>query len=310
MKGFSYKQVNRFFFKFLLIVAVIFFCDKGIGMVLKHFYFSQESGTSYRTTYSIDSTLADILVFGSSRANHSYVPEIFEERFSSAFYNTGKDGNFVLYNYAIFKAIIKRYNPKLIIIDINPAELNYSATEYERLAALLPYYQANPEIKEIVKLRGPFEKIKNLSAIYPYNSLIFLIAMGNLESNKIRKPDIKGYVPLNKIMKIEKIDTVNNSFGTIDENKINALKDIISTCQQKNIDLLFVYSPVWSIIQNNSDNELLSGLCSQRGIRYLNLSNDSAFVNNPEYFADINHLNHEGAKLFTNMLIDKILQTN
>ena len=106
MANSSFKQIIRFFLKFLLIVALILICDQGIGTILKFFYFRQESGDGYRTTYAIDSTIADILIFGSSRANHSYVPEIFEDKLHYTFYNTGRDGNFILYNYAIFKAII------------------------------------------------------------------------------------------------------------------------------------------------------------------------------------------------------------
>ncbi len=174
----------RFLMKLLIITSLIMIFDLGIGSVLRTFYFRQESGTCYRTTYSVDSTLADILVIGSSRANHGYVPEIFENRLASTFYNTGKDGNYILYNYAIFKAITKRYNPKMIIFDIRPEDFAYNAYEYDRLSLLLPYYQAHPEIAEIVSLKGPFEKIKLRSAIYPYNSMIFRIVMGNLEYNK------------------------------------------------------------------------------------------------------------------------------
>lgn len=304
------KQINRFFLKFLLIAVVIFMCDRGIGAILKKFYFLQESGVSYRITYSMDSTLADILVFGSSRANHSYVPEVFEKRLSSTFYNTGKDGNFILYNHAIFKAITERYCPKMIIIDINPEELGYNANEYERLSALLPYYKSNPEIRDIVNLRGPFEKIKHISAIYPYNSLILMIAMGNLESNKLRKPDDKGYIPLYGTMKQEEKDTLKISTGNFDENKFHALEDIISTCKEKNIDLIFVHSPVWNINQFNFYDNKLYELCSSQGIRYFDMSNDLTFISNYRYFADIGHLNDEGAKVFSKMLIGSILQTN
>jgi hypothetical protein len=309
MANSSFKQIIRFFLKFLLIVSLILVCDRGIGTIIKFFYFRQESGVSYRTTYAIDSTFADILIFGSSRANHSYVPEIFEDGLHFTFYNSGRDGNFILYNYAIFKAITNRYNPKMIIIDISPDDLKYYTFEYERLSLLLPYYQANPEISRVVDFRGPFEKIKFISAIYPYNSLILQIAIGNLEYNKKRVPDNKGFVPLFKIMKHEIIDTSYIATSIIDENKIRALKDIISTCKQKNIDLIFVYSPIWSIIQDSYYNAIISNLCYENGIVYMDMSNDSIFINNPDYFSTIDHLNNEGAKVFSNMLIDKICRT-
>ena len=298
----SFKMIIRFFLKLLLIASVILVCDRGVGTILKLFYFRMESGENYRTTYSIDSTTADILVFGSSRANHNYVPDIFEDKLHNTFYNTGRDGNYVLYNYAIFKAITGRYNPRLIIIDIRPEELAYSAIEYYRLASLLPYYQSHPEIRRIVDYRSAFEKVKHVSAIYPYNSLILRIAMGNLKYSDKEEPSTKGYVPIVKIMKNKTIDTLKINAFIIDENKILALKDIISICKRKNIELVFVFSPVWSIIQNTFCSSIISDLCYENGIRYVDMSNHETFISNPRYFADISHLNDEGARVFSTIL--------
>ena len=47
-----------------LVIIVVFILDLAIGKTLRHFYFTETSGTHYRTTYAIDSTKAEILVFG------------------------------------------------------------------------------------------------------------------------------------------------------------------------------------------------------------------------------------------------------
>jgi len=310
MTSSAFKQILKFSYRFILILFLILVCDRGVGTILKIFYFRQESGVGYKTTYAIDSTVADVLIFGSSRANHGYVPEIFEDSLHYSFYNTGRDGNYILYNYAILKAISGRYNPKLIIMDIRPDDIGYSATEYERLSLLLPYYKTHPEIRNIIDYKGPFEKIKVVSAIYPYNSLILQILIGNLNYNKERVSDNKGYVPILKVMEKEKIDTFQISLLTVDENKINALKDIISTSKQKNIDLVFVYSPARTFIKDNFYETILSDLCSENGTNYIDMSNHPVFINNHLYFADKDHLNNDGAKVFSTMLVNKILHTN
>jgi hypothetical protein len=146
----------RFSVNLVLLFLIVFLFDWAGGAILRYFYFSQTSGLGYRTTYSIDSTRANILVFGSSRANHHYVPEVFEDSLKMSFYNTGRDGNFLFYNYAIFKAILKRYTPKILIMDINPDELYYNPDSYDRLSSLLPYYKDHPEIRDIIELRGPY----------------------------------------------------------------------------------------------------------------------------------------------------------
>jgi hypothetical protein len=310
MTSSTFKQILKFFLKFILILSLILVCDRGVGTILKFFYFRQESGVGYKTTYSVDSTMADILIFGSSRANHSYVPEIFEDNLHFTFYNTGRDGNYILYNYAIFKAIAGRYNPRLIIMDIRPDDIEYNATEYERLSLLLPYYKTHPEIRNIINYKGPLEKIKLISAVYPYNSLILQILMGNLNYNKERVSDNKGYVPILKVMEEEKIDTFQINVFTVDENKIHALKDMISTSKQKNIDLVFVYSPARSITQDSLYKIILSDLCSENGINYIDMSNHPEFISNHLYFADKDHLNNDGAKVFSTMLVNKLLHIN
>lgn len=300
----------KFLLRMLVIFSIIIICDKAIGTILESLYFRQQSGTSYRTTYSIDSVKADVLVFGSSRASHSYKPEIFENKFSTSFYNTGKDGNFVLYNYGVFKAIIRRYSPEIVIFDISPGELAYASSEYERLSSLLPYYKSHPEIRRIVDLRGPFEKLKHLSSVYPYNSLVLMILMGNMESNKLRKPDYKGYVALNKTMKLQERDTFQNPIGNVDENKLNAFMDIISICKQKKIELIFVNSPLWNINNKDFCRDKFVKLCQSQGVRFFDFSNHPGISGNPDYFADINHLNDSGARIFSEFLTDSILRAN
>jgi hypothetical protein len=308
MAGSSYKQTGRLLLRLLLIAVVLLICDRGIGKVLKHLYFKQDSGVGYRTTYAIDSTSADILIFGSSRANHCYVPDIIEDSLHKTCYNAGRDGNYILYNYAVFKSVTKRYTPKAIFFDIRPEDFTYSTAEYERLSLLLPYYRAHPEIRHIIDFRGPFEKLKTISAIYPYNSLILQILMGNLNKNKERAPDIKGYVPNFNLMKDEKMDTLKITDCSFDETKYRAVKDIISTCRQKGIDLVFVYSPVWNAIKSGYCDRV-SELCSESGTKYLNLSNTPVFTGNHDYFSDWDHVNDKGARIFSAMLAEKFLRT-
>ena len=40
------------------------------------------------------------------------------------------------------------------------------------------------------------------------------------------------------------------------------------------------------------------------------MSDDSTFINNPEYFSDRNHLNDVGARVFSSLLIEKIIEAD
>ena len=282
--------------------------DLIVGKFLRNLYFKQTSGLYYRTTYAIDSTEAEVLIFGSSRANHHYVPEIFEETLKLSCYNTGRDGNSILYNYAIFESVIKRYSPKLIILDIVPGDMSFSDYSYERLTSLLPYYKDHPEIRETVHLRGQFEKYKLISSIYPFNSSLITILIGTSELNKERKPDIKGYIPLYGIMQ----DTipVRKSFSSdkLDKNKLQALEAIFKTCNEKGVQIVLVTSPYFAQIEMDYSQNLVSELCDKYQIDFLDYSKSDVFINSATSFVDFQHLNQEGAIMFSKITATVINQ--
>lgn len=310
MMGINLTAIKNQYFKFTVSIIILFMIliifDRVGGAILRHYYFSQTSGLYYRTNYSIDSTKADILVFGSSRANHHYVPEVFEDSLNMSFYNTGRDGNFILYNYAIFKLILKRYSPKIIIIDINPDEIYYDHNSYDRLSSLLPYYQDHPEIRGIVELRGPFEKVKTFSAIYPFNSNMLTIIVGNLEFNKRRKGDRKGYVPLfNKMKEVTMVPIEMNNLP-IDTVKLNAIKDIGEICENKKIMLFYLQSPSYTEKKNTYAKEILMKIANDFNAKFFDYSEDTIFKNNPSLFQDIEHLNNDGATIFSGIVSKRI----
>ena len=288
----------------LLCIVVIF--DQFTGRILRKFYFSQKSDLFYRTTYAIDSTKAEILIFGSSRANHHYVPELFENGLKMSYYNTGRDGNFIMYNYAVFKAILKRYAPKIIILDINPDEFYSNKTGYDRLSSLLPYYENHPEIRNIINLRSPYEKYKLLSAIYPFNSTLLTIGIGNLEINKNRKPDHKGYVALLGKMEKTNLNTFNNPSGSIDFNKVHALDSISELCFINKVKLFLCYSPVYGKVCKTNVDSLISKIADKYKFKYFNFSNDHRFINQPSLFRDYDHLNNDGAVKYSTLVVDSI----
>jgi len=180
----------------------------------------------------------------------------------------------------------------------------------------LPYYEEFKEIRPIVLLRDPFESIKLMSAIYPFNSNLVNIVAFNTNYHPDRNLDFKGYVPLNTVMNINQIkqksENVNNPIikvqPAVDSNKVKALENIIFLCKAKNISLFIINSPIY-----HSDNEtrgpisqaakLALEIIHRNNANYFDFSYDSTFAGHIELFKDRIHLNDEGAKVFSNMLI-------
>ena len=164
LKSIGNKQFVKFLIKAGLFFLLFFILDFTTGSLLRFFYYRQEVGNDYQATLAIDSTKADIVIFGSSRAANLFDTEIFAKRLNMSCFNTGRYGYPIFYHYALLKAVTKRYIPKIAILSFDAGNFSVNQEAYDRLSSLLPYYKNHPEIRSIVDLKGPYEKIKMLSA--------------------------------------------------------------------------------------------------------------------------------------------------
>ena len=302
----SYRDnhgLKKFLKRFIILTIVLFFLDFLIGGVLSYLYFNEKSGLLFRTTYAIDSTRADILVFGSSRANHHYVPTIFANKLHMTFYNCGRDGSNLIYHAAIISAVLERYSPKQIIIDLTPNELCVS--EEGRLSALLPYHN-NQAISPFIKYNSKFENYKLISKMYPYNSLLTNIIVGNLAYNKSRFNEIDGYIGLNNVMPFHKKELFKQ--GSIINDRVNILSDLFRKLYKRNIQVTLVVSPSYFSFEKNDPVIAVFKKLTARynNFNFLNYENDPHFTRS-YFFNDDDHLNNFGAQKFSEDVANKLI---
>lgn len=297
-----------FLFKIIGFIVLVFVLDHLTGSILDHYYFKQKSGFYYRTTYALNKTHEELLIFGSSKATHQYYPETFEKRLNLSYYNVGRDGSSIFYQYAVLKSVLKRYKPKLVILDV-AREFVKSQESYDRISMLLPYYRKNPEIRPIVELKSPYEKYKFCSRTYPYNSLLFSILSGNLEIKDANYTSISGYVPLKNVWE-SPIQTIYGASNyEIDSLKVKTYKLFIEECKKANIKLYIISSPHFYLLDKVEKSRLIcKSIAKECDVKFLDFTGTPLFLKNNEYFADVGHLNHTGAVLFTEMVVDEIVK--
>lgn len=300
-------MIKKIFVSLLATAVLVALLDLAIGSTLRHFYFTQSSGFQYRTTYSIDKTRAQILVFGSSRANHHYVPEVFEGALGRTFYNAGRDGQGILFHTALLKSIAKRYAPQIVILEYD-GDFEYREGGYDKLAALLPYYRDHAELRSIVELKGPFEKIKLLSQIYPFNSEALSIAVGNSEFNKQRNADHQGYSPLFGAWSEPIQFAEANPASRVDANKVAAFRDFIATAKAVGARVYVVNSPIYLRFHGAEERNIAKEICAEAGVDFLDYSRDQRFTADASLFKDISHLNNTGATRFSELAAGYILR--
>ncbi len=299
--------LRQFLLRLLLLLLIVAAVDQGLGAYLRRLYFSQRSGDYFRTTYGMDSTRAPLLVLGSSRASHHFVPAVLDSVLQMPAYNSGRDGCEILNNLAVFRAATQRYQPRLIILELSPKELYNSQESYDKLSNLLPYYRSHPEVRDLVKLRGPYESWKLVSATYPFNSQLIRLFNGrwNLSGDiGIRQG---GYLPLQGSGVSGTADNqLPDPPGAPDANKLNALKEMTAYCRQRQIPFLVVYSPIFSNIRNQEGSRVVRSICAADGALFWDYSNDVRFDGHPEFFRDNSHMNDAGARYFSAIIADSI----
>lgn len=311
--------MNRSISRIIKIVVFIFFVaiiDKGLGHLLSKLYFNQKEGEIHSLNYVLSECNADILIFGNSRAQHHYDSRILSAALNMSCYNAGEDGGHsIIFPYAQIKIITERYTPKIIILEFSG--VNNFPGAYDRLSILLPYYKEYPEIRSLVQLRSPFEKIKLASSIYPFNSNVIDI----IRFHTNIPDDFDGYIPLKKMLNIDLLkpepEIVRQSeirAQVADSNMVNALKNIISLCKNKNISLFIITSPNFHQVNDKQSpqspaTEIALDIIHRNQVNYFDFSFDPVFAGHSEWFADKVHLNEEGAKVFSNMVTDSIRKT-
>ncbi len=296
-------KTKEFLRKIVLIVICLFLLDKGLGLILEHYYFKIRHGELARTTYAIDSCVAETVVLGSSRAAHHYVSPVIADILNQSCYNAGQDKQRLIYCLAILKTMYRRYSPKEIILDLNPTAFEKNENGLDELVVLLPYYSSHPEIRPIVDMRNRFEWVKAKSSLYCYNSIPLKIIFNSVSNQRDAK-ELNGYMPL-----LDRKAFLPDSAGNlpaaqpIDEQIVSTFKNLIQLTKEHNSKLYVVVSPIYFRIPKNLMSlSWAKTICTEKGILFLDYSQDNRFLTHSGMFLDDGHLNDSAARLFSTIM--------
>jgi hypothetical protein len=299
---------KRILTRLAVLLVSIFVLDFAVGAALKHLFFAKRTGFDARANYVINKANEDILVFGSSKASEHYDTRILRDSLKMSVYNAGRDLSYIHYHYALLQAVLKRYTPKLIILDTRANE--FEKFEYgenlDRLNVLLPFYDSHPEIREVCLLRGKYEKFKLFSKTYPYNSLILSGLVELLPLKRFKKDDsVNGYIA--KYGQYKGSKPPYNVKDDVDALAAGYYKKFVLACKAKNIKLVVAFSPLYQKIDPDKNRNVayIERVCKENNVPLFSYLIDDQF-NNPKYFFDDRHLNREGSVVYTNRIITQL----
>jgi hypothetical protein len=310
------KEYKIFIRKALLFLLIIIALDFGFGLLARYAYFNQSSGKNYRVTYTMEELNNDVVIFGSSHAANHYVPEIIEEVMGMSCYNAGVQGQRIIFHTTVESIMLKRYKPKLIVLNIDPYWLFENPDSYDALSDLNPYYyKYSEEIAPVLQLKSDYEKYKLLSKLYQYNSTIAHIAKYWLSEQK----DYRGYMPLEGQLSAEAVNTntksielesENNSAEIFDPNFIKAVETFIVNARNAGVKLIFVTSPhvnLFDFSDNKSFNKIKE-IAALNNVPILDYYVNDQFTGKHEFYKDHSHLNIAGAKYFSKIVAEDLMK--
>jgi len=237
------------FLKIIVFVLLIVLFDRIIGKTCEVLYNHSQYKTYAKLRFTLNETSQDILILGSSRAMNQFDPQVFERNMGLSTYNCGFGGQGLQFSYIQLSETVKRYKPKLVVLDVSPNIL-LDPESHDKLKILLPYYKKDTLIFNALTYHHKVEKIKLLSAIYPYNSTIGSLLRGYFKRDI---DTLKGFEPI-----VSTLDTfglynkVNSQYpnAEIPIDKYLYLQQIISLCDKNDLKLIVVVCPIY---QRNSN---------------------------------------------------------
>lgn len=299
--------MKKYIINILFFIAIVAVIDLCVGFVGDYLQSHAKGGPTRETNDLVMVDQHDILIFGSSRCKNHYDTPFLSDTLGLDVYNAGYDGNGVILSYGMLSLILERYQPKLVLLDVEPAfDINVYAGDdnHKRYIRCLKPYCRKPVISSIIKNVSTEEWYKVHSGMMRYNTEILNKAKDIVRTTP--KAD-HGYVALEGELSNEPVKKENGSTAQIDEFKLEYLEKMILLAQSKNVPFAIIASPKYG---RQSSEELTPAfeLCRKHQVPIIDFYAHPLFMQHRAWFKESMHLNGTGAREYSKILAGEIYQ--
>lgn len=284
------------------ILLIIVFCDFAVGAFSKKLILSVPD-VGVNQTNAVQAMFkrnVDVLILGPSSANHHYNCKIIEDSLGLTAYNAGRDGQNIVYAAMVLAANVERHAPRIVFLDMSSVMLDGSWNNH--LSDMNCYYGICNQVDSIIdEISSWQDRLKLRLNLYRYNNTWAWIVNGYMAKTQ---EDMNGYRPM-PVQKGEMKSSFSKGHFIADSLDMKYLNIIVDVCEKTNIDLVVCSSPSLRV-DGGSFHQFMKEYCKEKGLPYLDWNGDTVYINHPELFYDVSHLNTIGADMFTTELISKI----
>lgn len=299
--------MRKFIAKIGLFFVLMVIIDFAVGIGMRYTTARIAQGGVARDNYICNTVADDVLIFGSSRAEHHYNAQMISDSLGLSCYNCGESGCGIILAYGRLLMLLERHKPKVVIYEITPGYDYLLGGDNHKFLYRLKQHYERKGIDSIFWNVDATERFKMLSWMYRYNSS-FLQNIVAAYLHISTDTGIKGFRPMVTPFDSLKVRDIQTFYEDEDSFQYDPLKmSYFNRFLDKTaaIKTFFVASPIWYGM-NTAVFKPIKEICEQRNIPFLDFSNDPKYVHNSTYFADGNHLNAVGADEFTRDLIHKL----
>jgi len=293
--------MKKIILKLFIFAAILIVFDCGYGVVCQYLVNHPKGGGLKLNQYICDSTTADMLIFGSSKAQNQYDPEILEDTLGMSVFNCGYHGMGVIFHYGRWKIISQRYIPKVVVFEVLPiVDMMVRDDNSIFINPLRPYYGKVDGIDSIFWKVDPTERYKMLSKTYQFHSILEYLScyrMSDWHQNGYSK---QGNAKLNP-----KTVSYASFEYTVDSLKLYYMQRFISEVSSQ-CQLVMAISPMYSFHEDHGGLTQVKALCQQYHVPVLDHFCDSDYVDNPDLYIDMAHLNRDGSVKWSKQIASEL----
>lgn len=282
----------------LLILLIVAGCDLLVGSVTGRLIKGvPDAGLNQtNTAQALFKEKTDVLILGSSRANHSFDSRIITDSTGMSCYNAGRDGMGIAYDACVLKAYLERRQPKVVVLDITESMIDGSWDG--TLKDMNCYYGLSDAVDSVINAWAtPIRRWQLKSSLYRYNKTFEWLLKAYHSSDESA---LMGYrpMPVNTDTHFEAIIQDAPTFQP-SKHSWETLNDMVQWCQSRHIRLILTNSPSLTVAPHGGLTDWLQQYAVAHHIPFYDYTRDATYYRHPEYFYDYGHLNEQGAAVFT-----------
>jgi hypothetical protein len=311
----SLAVVRRLLCFFAVTVAMVFAVNALITSGLRKIKTSQYGVSNLIMAGKVNS---QIIITGSSRALSHYDPRIIEKQTKLSAFNLGRNGSQTDMQIAILKTYLE-HNRKPEIIIHNLDAFSFETTHELYAPAQYVPYLYDPEVYQPLRQISRDTWKSRYLPLYGYvaddMSFSWVSGLARLFGWSPKEDFFLGFNPRPKKWTDEfqrfKTENPQGVSWPIEPAGLQLIEDLVHLCQERGIKLIFVYSPEYSEMQKLTKNRAeIFDHFRQLSTRYevpLWDYSDWEYAANTAYFTNSQHLNADGAAVFSQNLSNQLV---